>query len=148
MPDYLRASLSTMTIDPLVSLLIGAVGAALIGLFGAWIQSRREHSRWVRERRYDAYLSFLVLNDKHTSESRLNVGPKNDKQIAVAVEPLSIAISTISLLGPERALDAARVLRDAAVKEISTGKNQPEYPKARVAYVVSVRKVLGISADR
>lgn len=50
-------------IDPttlaLLSIFGGVIVTALVGLIGAWIQSTREHSRWIRERRLDAYIRFL-----------------------------------------------------------------------------------------
>jgi hypothetical protein len=50
-----------MTVDPFLSLIVGAFGAALIGLLGAVIQSRREHKRWIRERRYEAFVQAYAL---------------------------------------------------------------------------------------
>ena len=52
-------------IDPtllaLLSIFGGAMLTALAGVWGAWRQSRREHTRWVRERRYDAYTEFVQI---------------------------------------------------------------------------------------
>jgi hypothetical protein len=44
-----------LVILPIVTVLLTAGGA----IFGAWIQGRREHARWVRDRRADAYLDGL-----------------------------------------------------------------------------------------
>lgn len=42
-------------IDPtllaLLSIFGGATLTVIAGFFGAWIQSRREHSKWLREQR-------------------------------------------------------------------------------------------------
>ncbi|WP_295790896.1 hypothetical protein [uncultured Microbacterium sp.] len=50
-------------IDPTVLALLSIFGGALLtaaaGAWGAWRQSKREHVRWVRERRYEAYLEFI-----------------------------------------------------------------------------------------
>lgn len=84
-------------VDSYVSLLIGALGAALIGLLGAWIQSRREHSLWVRERRFDAYLKFLIVTERATD--RLNRAPQGDD--LDSMEAFSDALNTLRLVGPD-----------------------------------------------
>ena len=50
------------TVDPLflalVSMLGGLAVTVIAAFVGAWIQSRREHAKWLREKRYDAYAEF------------------------------------------------------------------------------------------
>jgi len=50
-------------IDPTVLALLSIFGGALLtaaaGAWGAWRQSKREHTRWARERRYEAYLEYI-----------------------------------------------------------------------------------------
>lgn len=52
-------------IDPtalaLLSIFGGAALTVIAGFIGAWLQTRREHDRWVREKRLTAYLSFLTV---------------------------------------------------------------------------------------
>lgn len=38
--------------------LLGVLITVSVALLGAWIQSRREHSRWIREQRFEAYVAF------------------------------------------------------------------------------------------
>ena len=45
--------------DDLVPVVVGALLALVGGLLGAWIQGRREHRRWVREQRFEAYQRAL-----------------------------------------------------------------------------------------
>lgn len=55
-------STDAVLIPPAVLALIPVVTVLLTiaaGLLGAWIQGRREHARWVRERRYEAYVSAV-----------------------------------------------------------------------------------------
>lgn len=60
---------SASPIDPTILALLSIFGGALLtavaGLVGALIQGRREHQRWVRERRYDAYLAYLKAEDAY-----------------------------------------------------------------------------------
>ncbi|WP_448720515.1 hypothetical protein [Microbacterium natoriense] len=46
-------------LDPLVPVVVGGLLALVGGLIGAWVQGRREHSRWVREQRFEAYQRAL-----------------------------------------------------------------------------------------
>ena len=61
-------------IDPLVALLVGAFGAAMLtvlgGLLGAWIQSIRDHRKWLRERRFEAYRDFMINMSQLSSLTR------------------------------------------------------------------------------
>lgn len=45
--------------DALVPVVVGGLLALIGGLLGAWVQGRREHSRWVREQRFEAYQRAL-----------------------------------------------------------------------------------------
>jgi hypothetical protein len=134
-----------MKVDPVVALVVGAFGASLIGLFGAWIQSRREHSKWLREKRYEAHLAFLVLVDRHTTNAKLGHGPQNDSEIAVALEGLNETVSAISLIGPETLLEKARALRRAAGDFIEANREPMGYQEAREAYILASRKAVKVS---
>lgn len=50
-------------VDALVPVVVGGLLALVGGLIGAWVQGRREHSRWVREQRFEAYQRALRLLD-------------------------------------------------------------------------------------
>lgn len=99
-----------MNVDPLLSLLVGALGAALLGLLGASIQSRREHARWVRERRHEAYNAFMRVAER----------VRNRDQEANATAEASYytrvfeALGSIRLVGPDAVIEAARSYGDAA----------------------------------
>ena len=135
-----------MQLDPVISLLVGALGASLIGLFGAWVQSRREHARWLREKRYEGHLAFLRLTDRHTTNAQLGRGPKTKDDVKEAIEEINEVVSAISLIGPETLLAEARRLRAAAADFIATGKEPEMYPEIRAAYVVVSRNAIGVSS--
>ncbi|GAA2887105.1 hypothetical protein [Microbacterium esteraromaticum] len=44
-----------------LSIFGGAALTALAGFIGAWLQGRREHSRWLREQRYEAFTRAIDL---------------------------------------------------------------------------------------
>ncbi|HXH34369.1 MAG TPA: hypothetical protein VNJ54_08160 [Plantibacter sp.] len=101
-----------MSIDPLVSLLVGALGAATLGLvggaIGAWVQSRREHRRWLREQKMHAYTAVLDLVQRISLESSPVREGLNEE-----VTDLYRATATVELLGPDTLAGHTRMLRDA-----------------------------------
>ena len=61
------------TLLALLSIFGGAALTVAAGFIGAWIQSRREHDKWLREQRYQAYLDYLKKKDKYDREAaRIN----------------------------------------------------------------------------
>lgn len=160
-----------MTIDPLASLLIGAFGAAVLtvggGLFGAWIQSRREHARWLREERLGAYESFLI-----SAESMLAYRADQSAQRADdLMNTMHASAATARLLGPDSVFAAivaheqscqdllyatlqitvehggrSALLTDAERERLSALRSK-SLPTRR-ALVEEARHVLGISGKR
>lgn len=105
---------ATTTIDPWLTLIVGACGAAALtvagGLIGAWIQSIREHRKWLRERRHEAYLDFMVVMSKISALAKIDGTPENAAQLAAKLAALSDDLiragDAVSILGP-RAVNAA-----------------------------------------
>ncbi|MDO7881780.1 hypothetical protein [Antiquaquibacter soli] len=95
------AAVAVASIDPLLSLLVGALGAALIGLLGAWIQSRREHFRWVREVRMDAYRGYLSWAERMPRDE------VTEEEYADYLQDLAAALSAVLLVGPKTVAEAA-----------------------------------------
>lgn len=102
-----------MTVDPLVSLLIGAFGASLIGLVGALVgaavQARREHQRWIRQLRFEAYREYQKVIDGIRNDSEM-------KRVLSAdyLNELQQAMGGLRLLGTARVMNAARAYWVAA----------------------------------
>ena len=94
-----------MTVDPLVSLLIGAFGAAVLGtigaLLGAWIQSRREHLRWIRQERLTAYRDFIRIIEGVTA---IHATAAERRKYQAEVDAARVALR---LVGPDPVFRAA-----------------------------------------
>ncbi len=60
--------------DPVALAVLSAFGGAgltaVAGFIGALLQSRREHDKWVREQRYNAYLAYVHADDRYTAVRR------------------------------------------------------------------------------
>jgi len=142
-----------MQVDPFVSLLVGALGAAALGLFGAWIQFRREHSRWIREQRMEATRAFLRVAERMPSTNQ--VAKYNS-----ALDEMHEALAAVRLFGPPAVIDAALTYRQAAFDRaivIGHARSEPEladpknrqdaedkYESARDALIIAARRQLGV----
>lgn len=138
-----------MTVDPLLSLLIGALGAALIGLLGALIQSRREHARWIREQRLAAYLAYARESERILSDSPSGFGGH------ASVLDAQAATATLRLLGPERVFEAAFAFTVSAIRYAfvmgepdanpdSVGATYQHLSDARQTFIDAARRELRI----
>lgn len=103
----------------------GVTVTALAGLLGAWIQSRREHARWLHERRYAAYLGVLQELDLDTAE------------VELSIEIVRRYASEIALLGPAS-------LRTPLGRFIQADTEPEKYDrgKARTQYLEAVQRAL------
>lgn len=148
--------------DSLTVGLISGIGAASLtvvgGLIGAWIQGRREHDRWLRERRFEAYTKFMRHQHQITLMSavldNLSASIKKDgsnipviqDKLAAAQErineserQLPEATTELYILAAGEVEQAARAYLEARV----TGKN---VPSAESRFLRAMRESLGISA--
>lgn len=116
-----------MDMTPLLPVAAGAALAGVFALLGAWIQARREHSRWVRDKRLAAYLSFLhtaqnvvaikrrlaadmataasLRQEQAAIERRLNAATTSQQAKALRIEVDSVR---------ERAMDLGRAMTERA----------------------------------
>lgn len=88
--------------DPLLLALLPLAGVAvtvLAGLFGAWIQGRREHSRWIQETRYHAYVTFLQMIEQDVWRIRRGEGLPTDN---AHFDELRARGAEVSLLGTRK----------------------------------------------
>ncbi|MDQ1218142.1 hypothetical protein [Microbacterium arborescens] len=155
---------ATIAIDPtLLALLpfIGVIVTVLVGLFGAWVQSRREHARWVREQRFEAYVRVRAIitrleytdadhkladlrrgADDHDLESaRQRLSEVDDYKEALLTIRADFFDATVPLtiLGPASVDDATTALLDAMNRE-----NEAEINAAKKLLVTEMRKALGV----
>lgn len=104
-------------IDPTFLAILGIFGgaalAAIAGLIGAAIQGRREHSKWVRERRFDAYSRFYKLVRRYSVASSVDGIQLRD---FLDVGEIPDAHADLKMIGPEHVVDAGLAYKDASVR--------------------------------
>ena len=80
---------ATVAIDPTLLALLSIFGGALLtaaaAAWGAWRQSKREHMRWLRERRYESYVDQIrtlrtveaaLANSNRVNDSHLRLSAR------------------------------------------------------------------------
>ena len=67
--------------DDLLPVVVGGLVAVIGGFVGAWIQGRREHKKWLRERRFDAFVAVRSLIDRY---EEVAVGARELKALSAA----------------------------------------------------------------
>ena len=159
------ASNAAPALDPTIQVLLTVFGAALVtalaGFAGAWLQGRREHARWVRERRYEAYVSAMQVSERWrhlretgnatlatvnstdaSAEERALAHSRLGKHIDAAERlraEVSDAAAPLELLGPSSVVDAFNAMTDAFGsddEETSTTTSE--------AFIATMRKTLSI----
>jgi hypothetical protein len=142
-----------MHVDPLLSLLIGSLGAAILTIggaaVGAWLQSRREHSRWIREQRLIAYRDLL----RFTEPSRISALTIKKWEAAS-----SEALMPVLLVGSGPVLRAGVAHANAVGDTIVAAKMHPDdraeierllsdEATTRKALVEAIRRELGVRGE-
>jgi hypothetical protein len=126
--------------------LVGALVAGLLALLGGWIQGNRERSRWLIEKRHLAYDGLLKQIDLTSSRISTKNFPKTLEERLEIIHPTILAVSEVTLLGPEYVIRASDVLRDALVAFLnSAGGESTAFHKARAAYISATRVALLIT---
>jgi hypothetical protein len=100
-----------MTLDPVLTFFVGALGASVVGMIGALIgaatQSRREHRRWVRQERLVVYRRFLDLAERDPEPET--------SDYAAYMAKLGSALAAVELLGPDGVAEKAAAHFHAAI---------------------------------
>lgn len=131
---YAAAPIASPGVDILtiaVTAVVTAAGAVVAAMFGARMQARREHTKWVRERRYDAYVAFAALVASVVMSKQGGLEPAQPQNMQENLQ-------AIFILGPPKMVNAANRL----VKAEDSGVG---YAEAVADYQRSAAKVLGIN---
>jgi hypothetical protein len=109
-------------------------------LIGAWLQGRREHKRWMRERRLDAYRNFLGAMDAENYDLVL----KGKLDPAYTIRTSAVA-AEVSLLGPKRVNAAGQALFYALADRAAKIPGARErFKLARWDFLLAAGKVLKV----
>jgi hypothetical protein len=170
-----KAAEQTAAIDPTLLAFLtifGAVGVTTIAgaILAVW-QSKRDHDRWVRERRYEGLTRILALADRFASaraEGAVMLARSKELDAALAAGDTSVATelrelgeemaahgalvtpiqdelgnvaATLEIIGPNDVLEALNAYTDTF-----PGEDAEATERAKDAYVIAARKALRIRA--
>lgn len=170
-----KAAEQTAAIDPTLLAFLTIFGAAgvtaIAGAVLAIWQSRRDHARWVRERRYEGLTRILALADRYArhreegtemmkrsdelhaahaagdasaAEALTDLGEEmrqNLDQVRPIQEELGDVAATLEIIGPNDVLEALNAYTDTF-----PGEDPEATERAKDAFVIAARKALGIKA--
>jgi hypothetical protein len=133
-----------MTLTPIEVALIAASGVVVGGLIAGgfalltgWLQGRREHKRWVRQRRLDAYLVYLRLADQmmytHAEADQAASVPEMWVRMPQVLE----ADSDIAFIGPHNVSKRAKELDSAILALQSLVKKAPTAHAERLVWLMA-----------
>jgi hypothetical protein len=163
---YLAASAGNSDVSTiLLAVFGGAVGAALLGLFGAWLVRRDEHKKWVRQERLKAYLKYATLVrqiDTDTLEPQLMTIPGHAQRMMTRfLEEFPPIQTALDIVGPQSlvtagenyhgavavassaSMDNARPDRTA---DVDTDELTAKVDKTRRIFLDEARRVIGFDA--
>lgn len=106
--------------------LAGVIVTIIGGLVGAIIQGRREHTKWIRDRRLSAYADHLAATDNYLRAAQHDT----DGSEFASVSADSIrALSVVQLVGPDSiavSADAYQAAAQASVKHLNLFPRDPK----------------------
>ena len=147
--------------DALGPVVVGGLLALIGGLVGAFIQAGREHRKWLRERRLDAYLKFLAIEhhitvigadlemvrtqiERETGEARAHA-IEHVKELVAKLETLGGTlpehVTPILLLGPKSVSDASENYLAAGTSAL----NGEAHKNAERVLIATMRKAIRVT---
>jgi len=147
-----QATAPAIDTDPLVVAIVSVsltlVVGIVVGLVTALLSRRGEHAKWVRERRFDAYVAFMIDMEAVTTLHGAAITAVNASKMAARaesiVERVPAAFEAVSLLGP-RSVNAAGqnwVWAIVAYGQDKSDLRKADVSQARWDFLVSAGKVL------
>lgn len=97
-----------MELVAVIPVVVGGLIAVAGGLVGAWIAGRREHSRWLREQRYEAYRAFIATADKWAIRMSSGKLDQSDSEFYDAMVAVESAVDLIGTPEARKAMDPIR----------------------------------------
>lgn len=135
--------------DNLTPVIVGALIAVAGGLVGAFYQAYREHKKWLRERRYDAYvvadaaLTRMEVLIKQSREQPERAAEHLATRDEIVEKELPAAFAHLNMVGTERVIAA----KDGYLKAMES--DDPKVVRlASDRFINAMRRALGISLWR
>lgn len=135
----------------LIGVVVGALLAVVGATFGAWMNSRREHDKWLRNERLVAYTAFLAATDRLDSaihfNTRLSKQPFTSEALLRDVLDLVALQSRISIVGPNSAVRTAQLLSVEAVDGAGPDRDEQTNHDADVAFGVARHAFIDVARE-
>ena len=121
--------------------LLGAAGAVLLIVLGAFLNARRERQQWVRQERLKAYTRLLSAAQAYTQAKSVGDVDAADNSFRRGLESLG----TIGILGPTAVDESATALLQARLDQ-AAGTKADNPGDTYASFCREARVALGIKA--
>ncbi|PPF11413.1 hypothetical protein C5C74_07825 [Rathayibacter sp. AY1E8] len=152
------ASALDPTLQALLAIFGGALLAALAGLAGAAVEGKREHKRWLRERRHEAFIRAYTLIkgfDLNTSKqnkvaARLLSANKIDESAAADLAKLQAEADALfgtvaAELAPILVLGPASVAQQAIDMQLAyEADDKQAQQRAEASFILAAQQALAV----
>lgn len=138
--------------DPLlvaiVSVSLTLVVGVVVGLITAVMARKGEHAKWMRERRYEAYMGFMIDMDTMTTLIGTKPTIENVTRVKARIESLSekssASFEAVSLLGPRKVNAAGQrwIWSATAYSKTQSAPEMTALSAARWQFLIVAGKVL------
>ncbi len=135
------------TLLAVLSIFGGAALTGLVGFIAAAIERRREHEKWVREKRYEAYVSALTLSAAMNSladesAQMAETSASEDRKILLRERLTSLSEKAFEAAAPFAVLGPESV--DVLLVQLTNAPTFEERNTAHNALIAEMRKTLKI----
>lgn len=139
-------------VDLFIGALLGFAASLVLAFVGAQLQAKREHRRWVREKRYEHVQRVLRIASgehwKHRNgdtfavvRSQLADGSGDVDKIERRLVSLQEAVAELGLIGPVELHTLAVDLIERAAD--ASAENNKDFVHAHTAFIVAAHRELG-----
>jgi len=108
------------------AVIVGALLAFLAALWGARVEANREHARWLRERRHEAYEKFMAVTEKWATRAVIPEPQPFREPDSEFYDEMTAAESAVDLVGSQEAIAAMQPMR-AAILDMYLGPEESRF---------------------
>jgi hypothetical protein len=147
-PTTTQATATDPLVVAIVSVSLTLIVGVVVGLTTALLTRKGEHAKWLRERRYEAYVAFMI--DMDTVTTLIGTKPtvanvfKLIARVERHIEKASAAFEAVSLLGPREVNAAGQkwVWSVNAYEETKAAPEKTALSAARWQFLIVAGRIL------
>lgn len=139
------AAAGAVALDPTLLVLLSIFGGALVsvigGIAGSIIQAHRTHKRWIRERRYEAWVEFMAIMALWQNAPWV----KGLGRRKIDYPPMMRTLSEVIMLGPKRIVPISIRVSELSTQAVEGKRpSDDELANANAEFYAVARNIMKI----